>query len=175
MNINYALIVKLESISNDIREILEIPSDKIINSDYLETLIKKIHENFENYKIEKGYDMQFTLKDGDKITITYDMDKNTDDQIFEFVIRAFCYGILMNKEKLNKHQLHSYSIKESVILNDKYAVCLSRMLMMPKNLYMKEMVNFSTNDGSVDTKGMQRKLKIKDSDIISRGIDLNIW
>lgn len=65
------LAFKLEELSNKIREILQIKEEQLINIDYLETLISKINETFSDLKIEKGYNMEFNMKDGKFITINF--------------------------------------------------------------------------------------------------------
>lgn len=172
--VDQRLIGKLDEISIMVREILEVENDKCIGFDYFHELINKINEKFPNYKVEEKYGMIFNLKDGKNVTIYYDQREKLRDQ-FEFVLKAFCYGILLNKNDLNESELEDYTLFESDIYKDKYAECLSKMVMLPSDLYMKEFTLFSKNDGAVDLEGMSKKLKVKDSDIIRRGRDLMIW
>jgi len=172
--INQDAICMLEKISIEVRDALQIPVDKIINSLYLEELVLKINENCENLKVIKDYNIYFELSDDNNVIIKYNGNGNINEQ-FEFIIRSFCYALLLNQSKLNKSQLQNYNVDPQIILDDTESEFLSRMIMMPKNLFINELVNFSNNNSSVDILAMQKKLKINSEDIVERGRYLPVW
>lgn len=163
----------LENISRLVREGLQIPVNKIVNYPYLKELVLKINENCDNLKVIQDRYTCFELRDDNNMIIKYDSWLDEKEQ-FEFVIRSLCYALLLDDCKINKSQLRNSSLNPCVILDDNESEILSRMIMLPKKLYIEELVNFST-DGSVDVVAMQKKLKIKYEDIIERGRYLPIW
>lgn len=170
---NYAVTVKLEKIAMQLRDLLQIPDDYIINYEYLESLTESINKTFENINIESGYNMEFVLKDGKNINITYD-NTVTNEEIFEFVTRAFLYGILLDKKSLNSYELQEYLVSEQTIISNDNTNYLFKAFLIPRKLFYKEMVKYTCGDNSrCDIESMTKVLKNKH--IYSRGHDLNIW
>lgn len=168
------VVLKLDDVATEIRKILEIPEDFIVNYNFKEELIKRINQKFESFKIEADYGMSFTLKNGRDILITYNKNEMKKGEVFEFVTRAFLYGILLDKKELNYYQLQEYSVPDYTILRDEYVDCLFKAFLLPRKQFYKEMVKYTTSDGSrCDVEAMSKKLENKH--VLSRGRDLKLW
>ena len=171
---NLYVVLKLDDVATEIRKILEIPDDFIVNHNFKEELIKRIPQKFESFKIEADYGMSFTLTNGKDIFITYDKNEMKKGEVFEYVTRAFLYGILLDKRELNYYQLQEYHVPDYTILNDEYVDCLFKAFLLPRKQFYKEMVKYTTGDGSrCDVETMSKKLENKH--VISRGRDLKLW
>lgn len=171
---NLLVVLKLDDVATEIRKILEVPEDFIVNYNFLEELIKRITQKFESFKIEADYGMSFTLKNGKDIFITYDKNEMKKGEVFEYVTRSFLYGILLDKKELNYYQLQEYSVSDYTILNDEYVDCLFKAFLLPREQFYKEMIKYTNGDGSrCDVEAMSKKLENKH--VVSRGRDLGLW
>lgn len=169
-----SVILKLDEVATKLRDILEIPEEFIVNYDYLYEFINNVNKKFDTYKIELGHNMEFVLKDGKYITVIYENNIHKKEEIFEFVTRAFLYGFLLDKKTLNSYQLEEYYVGEEIILNDEYVDCLFKSFLLPRNQFYKELVKYSSGDGSsCNIDAMAKKLKNKH--VYSRGHDLRVW
>lgn len=166
-NIPIELAFEFESIAKEIRKILKIKEDEIIDSN---DFINKVEIEFKNLFIfKKGIANVFSINNR-IITITYDYwakdpSKNTN----EFIMNSICYGIL-NMNKLDKN----YTMSEDNILYNKEAEYLKNEILLPKKLFIHEMIYSSKCDAYANIDNMARKFKVKEHSILSRGRDLMI-
>lgn len=160
------LSVQLEEIGEEIRKILKINPEEIIE---LKSFIDKVEENF-NMTFEKNKYNYISFNNGNLI-IFYDYYSDKSKYYQEhFIIKAFCYAIL-NEAKLENNCI----LCENVITSDKYTEYLSNSVLLPKKLYLKEMIETSRVDGCANIEGMAKKFKVKENTILSRGKALYIW
>lgn len=152
----------LEDVSEIIRKKLQIPNDLVLCSADLDLIINRIHDCFPQFEITAGQEMSFHLKDKHFITITYDNNMDI-DSAFDFVVHSFCYGTLLDKEKLQSYESENLFVGEDVIMNDKYTSYLTTAVLLPKEQFFHDIVGSSRsnleNSGSLDSKVINKKYK----------------
>lgn len=172
--IDYAIFEKLEKSATKLREFLKIPSEQILNYEYLDELVTKINSNFSDVVIEDGYDKALTITNENEAIIICPLsdEKIKPEEKFDFILHAFCYFITFDKTKLQFSRDQKINIHWYKVISDEKASTLARAIMIPREAFFRELAIHSRNDGSVKTKEMQ--LKFKNNHIIARGSDLRV-
>ena len=162
------IVFQLEEIGKEIRRILQIQPDEIID---MWNFISKIKDTFKDFLIfEKSNNNFLYARDG-KIIIAYDyFSKESSKYTSEFIMNSICYTIL-NLDRINDN----FKLNESSIIFNKEAECLCNAILFPEKLYVHEMISTSRCDGRVNIEEMAKKFKVKEYSIISRCRDLRIW
>ena len=159
----------LEDISESLLEILSVEG-KVINEDVFEDVVRKMNE-LPKIKVKRGAYDSLTIKTNGEAIITYENRKNNIFNSIKYAFDALCYALLHNKENINE----DIYVSKGTIMRDEYSSYLSRVTILPNDIYKEHLIKYSTNDGYLDIYGMAKKLKVKDSLVVKRGNDLGIW
>lgn len=168
-----ALKPSLEEISISLREVLGIESDKVIKEEDFNFLISRIQEVFPNITIEfVKYDIDpiLELKDKEKFIITLSEKKGIKD-IFDDLLRLFTYAIIFDKKTLNEYELAKYQFNYGKIYNDENASYLMLAFILPKEVFLHEMVKYSYADR---VKIFEMEAEVSRY-VYKRGQDLELW
>lgn len=160
---------RLEQVAIKLREILEFDKDAIITFYDMEDIINSIKRNFSNYDIKYSFVNTLKLVNRNKYLITISREQSLEEQ-FDYLLVAFCYSLLFDKDLLNQYQLKEHNFSNFIF--DEEACYLKDAFLMPKALYLRELTLNSSNDGHVYIDAMEKKFRNKY--VMKRGHDLKI-
>ena len=168
-----ALKPSLEQIAVSLREVLEIGNGKVLKKDDFHFLVSKIQEVFTYITIKfVNYDIDpiLELKDREKFIIILSEKKGLKDK-FDDLLRVFTYAIIFDKKTLNEYELEKYQFNYGQIYNDENASYLMLAFILPKDVFLHEMVKYSYAD-RVEIFKMEEEVS---KYVYKRGQDLEIW
>lgn len=165
--------VVLEQLATELREILELDSETILNPNHLEELSKKIEANLEGFKIESSEDAPWLLLENEKNFTIY-IYGNEETRFYDLV-QQLAFAITLDKKSLNYYQLQRsvYPFPRMSSEDNGASNYLMLAFMMPRKAFLSALTQYSSGDGSnVQMFEMQEKVN---KYCYRRGKDLHIW
>lgn len=164
-------VVELEKLANDLRNILGIKKDIILNPKHLNELLSKL-EQYDDFKIVQDQGgPTIVLDKGKEFTIFIEGGVETK---FYDLVKLFTFAVILDKASLNEYELqHSVFNFPRFSANQKAEDYLMLAFMMPRDAFLKELVKYEFAGGSgVRMFDMQSKVNRY---CYKRGIDLGLW
>ena len=164
-------IIGLEEFASNLRKILQIDQNVILNPKNFDELLSKIQQ-YDDFKIVQDQGgPTLVLDKGKEFTIF--IEGNVDTKFYDLV-RLFTFATLLDKSALNQYELnHSEFNFPRFSANQKSEDYLMLAFMMPRDAFVKELVKYEHADGArVRMFDMQSEVNRY---CYKRGIDLGLW
>ena len=165
--------VAIEEIATNLREILGIDPQTILNPSHLEELTNKIETNLEGFKIVSSQDAPWLLLENENF-FTIHIYGNEETRFYDLV-EQLTFAIILDKKSLNHYQLQRsiFNFPRMSAENQGAAQYLMLAFMMPSRAFYSALTQYSSGDGSsVHMFEMQEKVN---KYCYKRGKDLHIW
>lgn len=162
----------LEETAAELREILEINSDAILNPSYFAELCEKLKTYFGYFDIKVNqYDTGLLLENEKFFTIYL---CGNDEKKFYDLVQMFTFAILLDKKSLTSYELQRKMFEFPRLSDnggdDEY---LMRAFMMPQKAFVSAVTQYSPGDGgSIMMYKMQKEVN---KYCYQRGRDLQMW
>ena len=160
----------LEELAIDLRSILKIDEEIILNPSHLKELTQKIERYLENIKIVNSPNLSWLLLENGK-TFTIHIYGN-DEEKFYCLVTQLIFAIILDKKSLTELKL-----KRSIYLFprtlSKEAIYLTLAFMMPKKAFYSLVAKY-TKEGkrNINFKEVEEK---ENRYFYKRGKDLGVW
>ena len=158
----------LEEIASKLIKVLNLPK-QAITEDMLELVVTAIN-GIPNFIVTANhFSDKFEMTSNGIVIISYSLDNSISENL-KFILNSLCYGLLnIDDVKIDTE------LSKGNIMQDDEANYLSRAITLPKDVFVEQITNNSTNDGYVNVTKMAKQLKMKDSFVVRRGRDLKFF
>ena len=161
-------MMQLEEIASKLIKLLNLPK-QAITEDMLELVVQAINGIPNFFVVEDHFSNKFEMTSNGIVIISYSLDNSSRENL-KYIITSLCFGLLNIDDAKSNTELN-----EEIIMRDDEANYLSRAITLPKDVFVEQITNNSTNDGYVNVTKMAKQLKMNDSFVVRRGRDLKIF
>ena len=172
--LNPAVAYSLEEIAVELRRVLELDSEVILNPNNFNELSQKIQRD-EHYKIieDVAHDGDsYMVLDEDKYFTFYLFGGKIDN--FYDLIEMYTYAIILDRKSLTSRELkHKVFAFPRPYHDSRESEYLMRAFMIPAQAFKSKIVKYESSPGRCSVEKMQNELNNKYC--YKRGQDLHFW